>query len=102
MNQLDSELKAMPVYASPVNDNIIIKGSTTKKENPHVREINSCLVPCEQCTGTYVDSISGTLLRIICSCSCHSEKQEALAQVGSPSSNASDSLCQRRGSNDDK
>jgi integrase/recombinase XerD len=35
-------------------------------------------------------------------CSCHSEKQEALAQVGSPSSNASDSLCQRMGSNDDK
>jgi hypothetical protein len=101
MNQTTNlEQKTMPRHAA-VKDSILTQNAT-KKENPHVHEINSCLVPCEQCTGIYVDSISGTLLRIICPCSCHSEKQEALVPVGSPSSNASDSLCQRMESNDDK
>ena len=36
-----------------------------------IREVYSCLVPCSQCTGVYTDSISGTMIRIICKHECH-------------------------------
>ena len=84
MNRItNSEQKTEPRYES-VKDGVVNKNATNK-ENTKTRQINICLVPCEQCTGIYVDSINGTLLRIICSCSCHSEKQLALVQVGSHS-----------------
>jgi hypothetical protein len=37
-----------------------------------IREIHSCLMPCNQCTGMYIDAISGKILRIICRHKCHS------------------------------
>jgi hypothetical protein len=75
----NSEQKGRPSYTTTAND------SVANEHRTQMLEVNLCLVPCCQCTGTYVDSISGTLLRIICSCSCHIEKQQALVQVGSHS-----------------
>lgn len=40
-------------------------------EEPIVREIPCCLTTCSQCTGVYVDIISGRMLRIFCRHSCH-------------------------------
>ena len=36
------------------------------------REIDFCLVSCNQCTGAYVDNITGNILLIICRHQCHS------------------------------
>jgi len=38
------------------------------------RHINCCLVPCNQCTGLYIDSIRGDILRIVCRHQCHFKK----------------------------
>ena len=46
--------------------------SVLVEQNLITREIHSCLTPCNQCSGVYVDSISGNLLRIICRHHCHS------------------------------
>ena len=43
------------------------------------REIDRCLAPCGQCTGVYVDNISGDILRIICRHQCHSKEGRKLA-----------------------
>jgi hypothetical protein len=80
----NSELKATAVDATLAGDRV----EAYKRENIQIREVYSCLTSCSQCSGVYIDSISGTMLRIICSCSCHREKQEALVQVGRQISNA--------------
>ena len=41
------------------------------QEKPIVRKIQSCLTPCRLCTGLYIDSLSGKMLRIICQHQCH-------------------------------
>jgi hypothetical protein len=55
---------------------INITGNSIKnvllERNPITREIHSCLTPCSQCSGVYVDAINGNMLRIICSHQCHS------------------------------
>jgi hypothetical protein len=45
--------------------------------NNVTRHINCCLVSCDQCSGLYIDSIRGDILRIICHHQCHSTKQIA-------------------------
>jgi hypothetical protein len=91
MNQsTNSELKTMPRYTT-MKDSVVTENATNK-ENTQIREINFCLVPCEQCTGIYVDSINGTLLRIICSCPCHSKKQMVLESVEGALPNASNTI----------
>jgi hypothetical protein len=47
--------------------------------NNVTRHINCCLVPCNQCTGLYVDSIRGDILRIVCHHKCHSKKARPIA-----------------------
>lgn len=60
-------------HASEVNNNAPDRiKSLSQGENPRIREISSCLVPCSECTGVYIDAISGTKLRIICRHQCHS------------------------------
>lgn len=49
--------------------------------NNVTRHINCCLVPCDQCTGLYVDSIRGDILRIICNHRCHSKKSKLIASL---------------------
>lgn len=46
--------------------------STTDSTTYITREVYSCLTPCSQCSGVYVDAISGNMLRIICRHQCHS------------------------------
>jgi len=48
---------------------------------PITREINLCLIPCDQCTGAYEDSVNGNILRIICRHSCHSAAGEVPCSV---------------------
>lgn len=43
----------------------------SKKENTLIREIEVCLAPCSECTGVYIDVITGNRLRLICRHSCH-------------------------------
>jgi len=45
--------------------------SSSGKGNIITRDINYCLAPCDQCTGLYVDSVRGDILRIICHHQCH-------------------------------
>jgi hypothetical protein len=52
------ELKARPGYATPVKDSVVT-WNTIEKENTQIREIYFCC-SMRQCTGVYVDSISGT------------------------------------------
>ena len=42
-----------------------------KNKNTIIRDINYCLAPCNQCTGLYIDSIRGDILRIVCHHKCH-------------------------------
>jgi hypothetical protein len=57
--------------SSTVNTTI----TDSRKEDTFIREIYCCLTSCSQCTGTYIDSINGTMLRIICRHNCHSSGQ---------------------------
>jgi hypothetical protein len=64
----NSELKATAVDATPAKDRVVIDN----RENTQIREVYSCLTSCSQCSGVYVDSIGGTILRIVCRHECHS------------------------------
>jgi hypothetical protein len=64
-----SDLKSGSSNGTRVTDN------ASKQKNTVIREVYWCLVPCSQCTGTYVDSINGNMLRIICRHNCHSSGQ---------------------------
>jgi hypothetical protein len=46
-----------------------------------VRHIDYCLTPCDQCTGLYIDSIKGDILRIICHHQCHSKKTKPISNL---------------------
>jgi hypothetical protein len=39
-----------------------------------VREIKFCLTSCSLCTGMYIDTINGKMLKVICRHSCHSTR----------------------------
>ena len=56
--------------------------SNLPRRAPITREIDLCLMPCDQCTGTYEDSVNGNILRIICRHSCHSAAGEVHSGVG--------------------
>ncbi|MGA9934772.1 MAG: hypothetical protein WBL44_11995 [Nitrososphaeraceae archaeon] len=45
--------------------------SSSGYRNTITRDINYCLAACDQCTGLYIDSIRGDILRIICHHQCH-------------------------------
>jgi hypothetical protein len=45
--------------------------SPSGNRNTITRDINNCLAPCDECTGLYIDSIRGDILRIICHHQCH-------------------------------
>lgn len=44
---------------------------TSLQGNSITREISCCLLPCNQCTGLYVDNIRGDFLHIVCRHRCH-------------------------------
>jgi hypothetical protein len=56
---------------SSVTDNNISEKTAHVKGDPVIREINQCLMPCDQCTGIYIDNIGGNIVRIICHHYCH-------------------------------
>jgi hypothetical protein len=56
---------------SLVTDNNISEKTAHVKGDPVIREINQCLMPCDQCTGIYIDDIGGNIVRIICHHYCH-------------------------------
>jgi hypothetical protein len=53
--------------------------SSSGYRNTITRDINYCLAPCDQCTGLYIDSIKGDILRIICHHPCHFNTQACQA-----------------------
>jgi hypothetical protein len=46
-----------------------------------IRHIDYCLTPCDQCTGLYIDSIKGDILRIICDHQCHSRMTKPISNI---------------------
>jgi hypothetical protein len=57
-----------------------------KNKNTIIRDINYCLAPCDQCTGLYIDSIRGDILRIVCHHKCHFDtKYKPAAAATTPS-----------------
>jgi len=72
--QADNQVTAISSTESPfVNDNNINSLKSLDNEDIITREIEFCLVPCPNCTGIYIDSISGNRLRILCHHSCHNK-----------------------------
>jgi hypothetical protein len=71
-------------------EGIIELKSESDSENGSIitHYINSCLAPCEQCTGIYTDSIRGDILRIICNHQCHSHV-ECIPNLNDPSKSIS-------------
>ena len=64
-----------PARLNAVTDNNRLQ-ETKQKGNAVTRKINRCLTPCDKCTGSYIDSISGNVLRITCHHSCHLAKKK--------------------------
>ena len=58
--------------------NSVTTKNISKEDNKQISEIFFCLVPCSECTGVYVDSITGTLLRILCRHKCHANNGRSI------------------------